>query len=96
MTTEQIFETLGLQDAPIETKAKILANITSAADLQFARVVDEVMTDDERQEFESFAEGKGPAEISKWVAAKYEGIGEMYDGIIEQIVADMKSRNLAA
>ena len=96
MTTDQIFETLGLQDASTETKARILANITGAADLQFARIVDEVMTDEERQEFESFVEGKGPAEISEWVTAKYEGIGEMYDGIIEQIVTDLKTRNQAA
>lgn len=93
MTTEQIFQTLNIQDASDEVKATILANITGAADLQFARVVDEVMTDEERQEFEQFSKGKGPKEISEWVEAKYEGIGEMYDVIVNQIVIDLKNKS---
>ena len=96
MTSEQIFKELGIENSDDEFKAQILSKIMGTADLRFARAVDDVMTDEERKEFENFSEGKGPEEISKWVEEKYEGIGEMYDSIVKSIVADLKNKNTSA
>ncbi len=89
MTSDQIFKKLGIENSSDEFKAKMLSKIMATADLRFARVVDEVMSDEERTEFEAFSEGKSPEEIAKWVEEKYEGIGEIYTAIIGSIVEDL-------
>ena len=93
MTTDQMVKELGIQDSDDTFKAQMIGKIMATADLRFARVVDEIMTDKERQEFEQFSEGKDPEEISLWVEEKYEGIGAMYDAIVETIVSDLKNKS---
>lgn len=92
MTTDQIFQKLGIEESDEAFKAKILSKVMGTADLRFARVVDEIMTDEEREEFEAFSEGKEPQEIAKWVSEKYEGIGEMYDQVVEDVVTELKNK----
>ena len=96
MTSDQIFRELDIEQSDQSYKAEMLGTILSAADLKFARIVDEVMTDEEREGFEEFSNGKGPQEIASWVNLKYEGIGEMYTAIVESIVNDLKSKNSVA
>lgn len=92
MTSNQIFEQLGVENSDDAFKARILDRITATADLRFARVVDDIMTEEERQEFAEFSEGKSPEVIAAWVEEKYEGIGRLYDAIIEDIVADLRRK----
>lgn len=94
MTSEQIFEQLGINDSSNEFKARILTKIMAMADLRFARVVDEVMTDEDRQEFEDFSKGREPRDIARWVEEKYEGIGGVYDAIVDAIVKELKNKNI--
>ena len=91
MTSDTIFQELGVENSSDEFKADMLNKIMATVDLRFARVVDEIMSDEERDEFEKFSEGKNPEEISNWIAEKYEGISEMYNALIEQTVAELKS-----
>lgn len=93
MTTDQIIKELQIETADDAFRAEILKNITATADLKFARVVDEVMDDAEREEFAAFSEGKEPQEIAEWINAKYEGISEIYTGILEAVVSDLKEKN---
>ncbi len=93
MTTEQMISELGIESSDDTIKAQIISNILGAADLRFARVVDEVMTDEERREFEEFSVGKGPQDVAGWIGQKYEGIGDMYTAIVESIVKDLKNKN---
>ena len=64
MTSDQIIKELSIESSSDSFKAQMLSKIMAAADLRFARVVDEIMTDEERKEFERFSEGKDPEEIS--------------------------------
>lgn len=93
MTSDQIVKQLGIEGSDDTFKAQMVRKILETADLRFARVVDEVMTDEERQEFDEFAKDKDPQTIARWVEEKYEGIGEIYDGIVESIVADLKAKH---
>lgn len=90
MTSEQIFKKLGIENSSDEFKAKMISKIMATADLRFARVVDDIMSDEDRAEFEAFSEGKSPEEIAQWVEGKYEGIGDMYAEIIASIVEDLE------
>ena len=93
MTSDQIIKELGIENSSEAFKAQMISKIIATADLRFARVVDEIMTDEDHKEFERFSEGKNPEEISRWVEEKYEGIGVMYDKIVESIVNDLKSKS---
>ncbi len=93
MTTNQIVRELGIQESDDAFKARIVSTVMATADLRFARVVDEIMTDEERQEFEEFAHGREPQDIAKWVNEKYNGVGDMYTSIVKLIVMDLKNKN---
>ncbi len=93
MTTEQLIKELGIEGSNNRLKAQLISTIMATADLKFAGVVDGIMTEEEREEFGEFASGKEPEDIAKWVNEKYEGIGDMYNSIIESIVIDLKNKN---
>lgn len=93
MTSDQIFKQLDIEDSDNTFKAQILSGIMATADLRFSRIVDDIMTDEERREFDDFSKGKQPQDIARWVEEKYEGIGGVYEAIIESIVADLESKS---
>jgi len=93
MTAEQIVKELGIEDSSDTFKARVVTKILATADLRFARIVDEIMNDEERQEFQNFSKGKMPQEVNRWVEETYEGIGEWYDEVVQSIVMGIKRGN---
>jgi len=92
MTTEQIIKQLDIEQSDEHFKAHMISTVMATADLRFARIVDDIMTVEERKEFEEFASGKEPQEIANWVNEKFTGIGDMYTAILTSIVMDLKNK----
>jgi succinate dehydrogenase flavin-adding protein (antitoxin of CptAB toxin-antitoxin module) len=93
MTSDQIIKELGIEGSDKAFQSKMITGVLETANIRFARVVDEVMNDEERREFDEFAKDKDPQDVVRWVEEKYEGIGQVYDEIVNAIVADLKHKS---
>lgn len=94
MTTERIIKELGIESSSDAFKARMVGKILATADLRFARMIDEAMTEEEHREFQMIAKSEGPKEIEWWVNEKYEGVGNIYTDIVTSIVMDLKNHEI--
>lgn len=89
MTDEQILTALGLTHVHTDLQQSVLANVHSIAEARLVLVLDEILTDEQRQKFDEL-EAETAADAGAWFLTEFPQLQKMYDAIIEDILADDK------
>mgnify|MGYP000869125912 FL=1 len=94
MIQEQIFEQLGITGASEEVKQDILRKLVSAVEIQYASIIDGLLTEEQGEEFNKFVdEHDGDLiAIGDWLKAHIPEAGRLYQAILEDEIARLKSR----
>ena len=93
MTHEQIFEQLGVTGASDEVKQSILHNLVGAAEIQFASVGDELLTEEQDEELNKLVDAHDgdPSVVGEWLKTYIPEAGQLYQAILEDEIARLKS-----
>jgi hypothetical protein len=94
MTHEQIFEQLGITGASDEVKQSTLHNLVGAVEVQFASVSDELLTEEQDEELNKLVDAHDgdPTVVGDWLKAHIPEAGQLYQAILEDEIARLKSR----
>lgn len=94
MTQEQIFEQLGITGASEEVKQDILRKLVGAVEIQYASIIDGLLTEEQGEELNKFVdEHDGDLiAIGDWLKAHIPEAGRLYQAILEDEIARLKSR----
>lgn len=94
MTHEQIFEQLGITGASDEVKQSTLHNLVGAVEIQFASVGDELLTEEQDEELNKLVDAYDgdPTVVSEWLKTHIPEAGQLYQAILEDEIARLKSR----
>ncbi len=92
MSQDQVFEALRLTESSEEARQRIVENIVATAELRFAEIVDDVLTDEQAEAFTEVVEaGNIDANIS-WLKENVPQVAQIYEAVIADIVAELQGQ----
>lgn len=93
MTQEDIFIKLGITNATDVMKQEVLRGLIEKVDLLFANIVDDLLSDDQKEELESIVDqASDPSEVVQWLQENVPKAAELYDAILRDEVDILKDK----
>ena len=87
-----IIQKLNLENATDDTKQSIVSSIQSIVETRLVLLLDEILTDEQRSEFESIQESRGAVEARLWLEQNVANSQELYRRILDDYLEE-KMRN---
>lgn len=94
--SKKIIEALGMESAPGETQNRIVQNVTSVIDRRLMLMVDELLTDEQRTEFEKVQSSQGDVEARLWLEKNVVNTQELYTALLEDYLKERSARQKKA
>lgn len=95
MTPDEILKELQLENETAETKHEIIAAFTNVVESRMAGVVDELLSDEQSEEFAKLSEHASDDEVGVWLRATLPQLPELYVRAqrkhLEEIKADIEA-----
>lgn len=91
MTNKEILQKLGLESMPAEVQQQTLDQVTQIVERRVMGLVDEMMTDDQRKEFEERTK-QDPESVMQWLSSELADVAKIYTAALEDYLEEVTSR----
>ena len=97
MTDEQIISELGFDVANEAVKQSLIENVRATVDIRAGAVVDEMLTDDQRAEFERLQAAGDNQAVWEWLRNSVLGadMSEVYESTLAAYLDELKAQQAA-
>jgi|LSQX01.1.fsa_nt_gb hypothetical protein len=91
MTDEKIIQELGFEKSPDNTKQEVVANVRSIINNRLMLLVDEMLTDSQREEFYTVSEASGEEKARHWLDINVVNTDELYESLLQDYINEKRS-----
>lgn len=91
MTDAEIISALGMNDTSEEYKAKMLEKINRVVELRLMGLVDEMLTDEQRKDFDNVA-SENPDNTMKWLSENIVDLDKLYDSALKDYIDELNKK----
>lgn len=92
MTQDHIYEQLGLSSASDEAKQNIIENIVATTELRFADIIDDVLSEEQAEEFSRVVDGGNVENNVNWLRENVAEAAQLYEAVLTDVVDDIKTQ----
>ena len=94
MKNEDILEALGVSDATDQVKETILEQVNGVVDIRFANLMEEVLSDQQKEKLSSLEQVSDDKTIEDWLKSEIPQFDDIRSGILKDYIEERKARDV--
>lgn len=94
MKDEQIIQRLHLEALPEDVQQQMLASVSQTVELRLMGVMEDLMTDQQKQEFENLEKGS-PEAVWQWLSDNLADVASTYESLLGDYIEEVNSQTRA-
>ncbi len=91
MSDQELIEKLRLGALPKEAQEQTLAAVNNEIEMRLAGVIDDILTDEQRAEFEKLA-NQTPEKVFEWLSQEITDLSKLYKDVLEDYIEEMNAK----
>lgn len=91
MSDQELIEKLRLGALPKEAQEQTLAAVNNEIEMRLAGVIDDILTDEQRAEFEKLA-NQTPEKVFEWLSQEITDLSKLYKDALEDYIEEMNAK----